>query len=157
MPHGQLSAGQVLLDFGRELQEAEVVGNGGAVFSDLDRCFLLGKPEGFDELTVGLGGFDGIEVFPLNILDEGHLEGFGLTYVPHDGGDLLEPGLPGSAPSALAGDQFEGVPPRGMDDDRLDYPPAPDRVSEFPDAVAVEVLPGLAAAGNNLVDVKLPD
>ncbi len=157
MPHRQPPPGKVFPDFGRELQEAEVVGDGGAVFSNLDCRFLLGQAEGFDELTVGLGGLDGVEIFPLNILDEGHLEGFGLSNVAHDYGDLREPGFPGGTPSALACDQFECVPTRGVDDDGLDDPPASDRVGEFPDAVAVEILPGLAAAGNDLVDVKLPD
>ena len=91
-----------------EVEEAEVVGDGAAVFAEPDCEFGLGEAELGHEGSVRLGAVDGVEVFALDVLDQGHL-GLGEAIDgTDDGGDGGKAGELGGAPAALAGDELEG-------------------------------------------------
>ena len=69
-----------------ELEQPEVVGDGGAVLADLLRESVLRQVVLLDEVLVGQGYFDGVEVLALNVLDEGHLHHVFVVGRAHVGG-----------------------------------------------------------------------
>jgi hypothetical protein len=138
----------------RQPQEPQRVADGGAALADQLGDLLVGVAVLLDEALVGLGELDGVEVFPLNVLDEGELEGLAGVQLLDDDLDLVEPGFLAGAPAALAGDDLVaiGVGGEAADDDGLDEPPVLDGGGELREALQVEVLARLAALGDNLLD-----
>ena len=57
----------------RELQQAEVVGDGRAAFPHALRHLLLCHACLFEQVLIGQGYFDGVEVLALDVLHESHL------------------------------------------------------------------------------------
>src|SRR5580658_4778909 len=94
------------LDFFRELQEAYYVGDRSTVFSGTAADFFMREAEFAAETLVGVGGFDRIEVFALDILDEGKLEHPRIRDILDDDGHLSDTCELCGAPSALPGDDL---------------------------------------------------
>src|SRR5580700_7955948 len=101
MAHAEAMFGNQELDFLRELQEAYYVGDRSTVFSGTAADFLMREAEFAAETLVGVGGFDWIEVFALNILDEGKLEHPRIRDILDDDGHLSDTGELRGAPSTL--------------------------------------------------------
>ncbi len=75
-----------------QLEEADVVRHGRAV---LPHCFgnlLLRQAELLGQATVGMRLLDWIQILPLDVFDEGSGKQALVGDVPHDDGDLLQPG-----------------------------------------------------------------
>jgi hypothetical protein len=97
---GELAGDDVGEHVAGKLQEAQGVGDGRAVFADAGGELLLGVPVVFEEALVGGGGLDGVEVLPLEVFDEGELEGRVGGGLAHHHGNLAQPGPLARAPPA---------------------------------------------------------
>ena len=104
---------------GCELEQAERVGDGRSRATDPLGEVVLGEPELLDELAVGVGGLDRVEVLALEVLDERELELLAIGQLAHDRRDPLEAGRLRGAQAALAGDELVAVDRLG-DEDRLE-------------------------------------
>ena len=82
---------------------------------------VLAEPELLDELAVGVGRLERIEILALEVLDEGELELIAIGELADDRRDPLEAGRLGRTESALAGDELVAVDGLG-DEDRLEDP-----------------------------------
>jgi hypothetical protein len=58
-----------LLDFGGEAQQAKHICDGGPILPNTPRNFFLNHAEVDDKPLICLSFFDGIQVFPLKVLD----------------------------------------------------------------------------------------
>ncbi len=72
---------------------------------------ILGQLELADQLGVALRLFDGVEIFPLQILDQGQFQNGAVIGLAHDDRHLGQTEHLGRAPAPFPGDQFE-IPPR---------------------------------------------
>ena len=108
-----------LLDGRVEVEEAQRVRDGRAGLADALGHLFLGEAELVDQLAVGMGLLDRIEVLALDVLDEGELELVARRELAHDRRHPLEPGQLRCPDAALAGDELVAVERLG-DEDRLD-------------------------------------
>jgi hypothetical protein len=146
-----LAGAECLVEFGSDLEETEGVGDGDAAATDFLGDLFLGEVELGLELGVALGFFEGVEVFALEILDEGEFEDFAVGGGPFDDGDVGEAGEAGGAPTPFAGDQFENVA-YGPDDEGLDDSLFADGICQFTQGFVGEVAAGLEGAGSDLIE-----
>ena len=114
---------------------------------------LLGEPELLDELPVGEGLVDRVEIGALDVLDERELELVPIGELAHQGGDALEAGEASRADTSLPGDELVAVDGLGHEDGLEDAVLADARAERLEagvvDAVArlVRVRRGSARAG----------
>ena len=94
-------------DIGGELEQAQEVGDRGAVLAGALRHLLLGEAEFAGEALVGAGLLDGVEILALEVLDDGDLHGLLVGDLADDGGDGGFAGALGGEPAALSGDELE--------------------------------------------------
>src|SRR3989442_6873203 len=126
MSHREPPPAQIRLDLLWQSQQAERVRDRAAVPADAPGELLLRPAELAEELLVGLGLIDRIQVFSEQVLDERKLEAFGIGRVADDRRDALESGLSSSAPAAFASDDLI-ADASAPDDDRLDHTRRSDR------------------------------
>ena len=74
MADGKASVAQVALQFRRELQQAQSVGDDHAAAAHFGSGLFLGEIELFDQLGVAARFLDGVEVFALEIFDQGQFQ-----------------------------------------------------------------------------------
>ena len=151
MADGEASLAQPGLDFGRELQEAQGVGDDDAALADLGGGLLLSQVELLGQLGVAPGFLDGVEVFALEVFDEGQFQHGAVIRLADDGGDLGQAEHLGGAPAAFAGDQLEMILP-GADDERLDDALFLDGVGQFPEGFRGKILARLQRGGADAGD-----
>jgi hypothetical protein len=101
---GKAALGDELLKVGGKLEEAERIGDGGAIFAGSLADFFGTEREFGAEAAEGVGGFDGIQVLALNVLDEGDFEKAVVGNLPDDYGDVFEAGKLSGPPAALPSD-----------------------------------------------------
>ncbi len=70
MPGGKATFGDKLLKIRGKLQQADGVNNGRAIFAGAVADILRGKIEFRGHALESDGGFDGVQILPLNILDQ---------------------------------------------------------------------------------------
>ena len=116
---GQPAVGDRGLDAGREVEQPQRVGDRRAGAPDARRDLVLAEPELLDELAVGVGRLERVEVLALEVLDERELELLAVGELADDGRDALEAGGLGGAEAPLAGDELVAVDRLG-DEDRLE-------------------------------------
>lgn len=84
--------------------------------------------------------FDGVEILPLNVLDQRHLEmGARLRHVSHDDRDTRQPDLLRRAPATFTRDDLKAVAGDALHDDRLDHAIGSDRLREFIEPAVIEL------------------
>ncbi len=156
MPHREPPDAQIRLDLLRKSQESQRVRDRAAVAADPPGELLLSPAELSEQLLVGLGLFDRIQILAEQILDEGELETLGVGRVTNDRGNAFESGLSGGAPAALAGDELvaSASPP---DDHRLDDSRHPDRRRKLVQCLRIKRFPWLRRACLDLVDRDLDE
>jgi hypothetical protein len=143
VPGRELAFADELL-YGRgELEQPQRVGDGRSAAPDPGGESLVGEPEVLDELLVGGGFLERVEVFPVEVLDQGLLEAGQLGAVSDDGRDGRQSSPAGGAPAALAGDELVAVVGELADQDRLEDAQFADRRSEGGQGLLVEVAAGL--------------
>ena len=104
---------------------------------------LLGQAVLLHEHLVAPGLLGGVQVLPLEVLDQAQLHHLPVVRLDDDGGHLRQAGGLGRPPPALAGDDL--IVPRGQPPDRqgLDDPVGADGLGELGQGLLVEPLPGL--------------
>ena len=115
-----------LLDFGGEPEQPEHVGDGRAVLSDPAGDLFLGHSELDNKLVIGLRFFNRVQVFALQIFDEGDLQGRMFVRFADDGGNPDQAGALRGTPAAFAGNQLEESVVERTNDDRLNDAVLPD-------------------------------
>jgi hypothetical protein len=120
-----IPSGEELLHPLGELQETECIGHAGPVSAYALAHLLLRQPELLDEAAVALGLLERVEVGPLEVLDQGQLEGLGGGDIPDDGRHLVETRELGGPPPSLTGDEAV-VRSVAADEDGLDDALGPD-------------------------------
>ena len=109
MALGQPAVGDRRLDAGRQVEQAKRVGHRRSGTTDPCRDLVLAEPELVDQLPIGVGRLERIEILALEVLDERELELIAIGELPDDRRDPLEAGCLGGAEAALAGDQLVAV------------------------------------------------
>ena len=102
MAHIDEALRQSKLDLSGELEQADVVADGDALLPDALGELRLCQTMLLDELLVGQGYFDGVEVFALDVLDESKLQQFAFLRRADVCGECLQPSQLSRAPAALA-------------------------------------------------------
>ncbi len=143
-------------DLGGELEQAQEVGDRGAVLAGALGHLLLGEAEVAGEALVGAGLLDRVEVLALEVLDDGDLHRLLVGDLADDGGDGGFAGALGGEPAALSGDELEAS---GVlaDGDGLDDSGDLDGVGEFVEGGFVEVGAGLVGIAVDELDGKVAD
>lgn len=106
---GEEILGEPGLELFVEVEEADGVGDGSATFADFEGDIFLAEMEFLGEAGEGFSFFDGVEVFALEIFDEGEFEDFLIGGFADDEGGFGEARALGGAPASFAGDEFEEI------------------------------------------------
>ncbi len=144
-----------LLDFGGEPEQPEHIGDGRAVLSDPAGDLFLGHSKLENKLVVGLSFLNRVQVFALQIFDEGDLQGRMFARFAHDGGNSGQAGALRGTPAAFAGNQLEKSVVEGTNDDRLNDTVLPDRIGQLVQPIFIEILARLMLVGEDSIDIDL--
>ena len=115
---GQSPVGDRGLDARCEVEQAECVRDRRAGTPDTGREAILGEPEFVDELAIGIGGLDRVEILSLEVLDQGELELIAIGELANESRDAVETGRLGRPEAPLTGDELVAVD-RLRHEDRL--------------------------------------
>ena len=74
MPHADLFCANGNLHWPRQLKESHIIGDGTSVLSETISKFFVGEIAFFNKSLEGNGNLDGVQVFALNVFDQGHFE-----------------------------------------------------------------------------------
>ena len=143
---GQSPVGDRGLDARSEVEQAECVRDRRAGTPDAGREAVLGEPEFVDELAIGIGRLDRVEVFALEVLDQGELELIAIGELAHESRDAVEPGGLGRPKPPLTGDELVAVDRLGHED-RLEDAVLGDARRERRETVRIEPLARLMRVG----------
>jgi hypothetical protein len=147
MPHINVGFLEGELDGSREVDEAEVIGDGGTLLANTEAELLLGEAMLIDEGAVGKGDLDGVEVLSLDIFNKSHLHDVLLISRSDVGGDGGESGEVSSAEASLAGDD-EVVTRLGLSKrNGLNDADSTDGSSQIVEGVGIEVGARLVRVG----------
>ena len=135
-----------LLDRGRQLQEPQRVGDRDAAASDPRRHLLVRETEVLDELLVGGGFLERVEVGAVHVLDQRVLERRRVVGRSDEGGDRLQSGAPRRPPTTLARDQLVAVV-RGSYEHGLEHADFPNGVGQRAELLLTEMLAWLVPVG----------
>jgi hypothetical protein len=113
-----------------ELQQANSVGDGGAVLAGALGDVFLGEAELSHQALKRAGLLNGIKVLSLNVFDQGDFKRQLLGHIAEHGGHVLQAGPLGRTPAALAGNKLKACAQRTKDQ-RLDDPARTDRASKL--------------------------
>jgi hypothetical protein len=143
-----------VLDHGFELQEAQRIGDGGAILSGALGDVLLSEIELVGEALEGARLFHGVQIFALEIFDEGHLKREFLRDLANNDGNARQRGPLRSTPAALAGDQLVSKAD-STDDERLNDPTRPDRASKLLEGLLTKARSRLIGTRVDEIDIDL--
>jgi hypothetical protein len=107
-----------LLDWIFEFQQADGVGDGGAVFAGALGDLFLGELKFVDEALESVGLFDGVKIFALQVFYQRHFQGEIFGHVAQYDWYGVHVCALGGAPAALAGDELVAAVD-AADDERL--------------------------------------
>ena len=147
----EFGVGDHLLEVLGQLEEADEVDDGGAVFAGAEADLFGAEIQLGGHAGEGGGGFDGVEVFALDILDQGNFEEAVFGDFADDDGDLFDSGEFGSAPAALACHQLV-VSLELTDHQGLDDAVTADGLREFGEAFRLKDAAGLQGIDLDLVN-----
>jgi len=140
--HGEAVFGNKLLHLEGEPEEAQHVGDGGPVFAGALGDLLVGQVEFAVETLEGVGDFDGVEVFALDVLDESDFHEAVVGDVLDNDGHVMKAGDAGGAKAAFTGDELIAVV-RAPYDEGLDDAVFSNGLGEFLEALRGERGTGL--------------
>ncbi len=147
MAHVQVTGQQHLLHgIGQLQQTQQVAGRAAAAAHGLGRLFV-GELEFLHQALQALGFFQRVQVFALDVLDQGHhrsgLVGHGLDQHRH----LVQPGQPGGAEAAFASDDLVAPAVNRPHQDGLHHALALDALGQFVQRTLVHARARLVLAG----------
>ena len=145
-----------VLDRGFELEQADGVGDRGAIFAGALGDLLLGEVKLIREALKGVRLLDGIEVFALEVLDESHLHCHTFGYVADDDGYAVQLCALCGAPTAFAGDELVAAS-AAAHDERLDDAAGADRLGKLLESLFAEARAGLVRARLDQVNVDVKE
>ena len=148
---GKFAVGDRLLDVLRQLEQTHQVDHRGAVFAGAQSDGFGVQVEFGRHAGESAGRFHGVEVFPLDVLDEGDFQQAVVgDFADHhrNHGDF---GKFGRAQPSFAGHQLV-VAVDVADHQGLDNPVGPDGLSQFLQPNVLEDAPGLKGIGPDLVN-----
>jgi hypothetical protein len=149
--HGDAVLCEKKLDIGGQLQEAQHVSDGGSVFSGAAGDVFVAQLVLSMEAVEGLGDFDGIKIFALDVFDQADFKEVVVGGVLDDDGNFAQPGEAGGSPAAFTSDDFVAFADL-TDDQRLDDSVGFDGLGELTEAVWLKDGPRLEGVGINAVD-----
>ena len=160
MPCGQHACGHPTLDGDRQAQQPDHVGDHRPRPADPAGQLLVGDPELVEQLLIGGRLLQGVQLCPMDVLEQSVAQQVVIGGLAHDGRDGRQPGLLRRPPAALPHDQLVAPRTGGVGDlpdhHGLHQPELPDRVHQLRQGVLVEHLPGLAGIGFDGGGVDLP-
>ena len=146
MTHADLAVPNQFLDFRAQLQQADQVGDGRACPPDPLGNLFVGLAQTIRQSAQGPGFVDRVEVFPLDVLDQGHRRRFVVGQITDNGGQGFKSGRTGRAQPAFPRHQFV-LPLDPAHQDRLDRATLLQRGGQGFDHLIVEPCPRLVRAG----------
>ena len=154
MPRRQPPRLQMILDRLGQAQEAQGVGDMAAALADNGGDGLGAVVRSLHDRGIATRLFQGVEIGPLNVLDQGDFDDLVIIEVAHQGRNRPELSLLGGAPAPLAGDDLIfalGVGQR-PDQDRLEDAAGADRGGQFVQVFRPEGAPGLVGVAPDQLD-----
>jgi hypothetical protein len=132
-----------LLHGRRQVQQPQGVGDVRPGAADLAGEFLVGGAEIVEELLVGRGLFERVELLTVQVLDQRVPEHVVVVRLLDDGADLAQAGPLRRAPPALARDKLVPAGRGRADDHGLQQADLPDGLGKLVECVLVEAQPRL--------------
>ena len=136
----------------RKSQQTQGIGNGRAGFSHPLRYLLLGEAVFLHQSLEAPGLLGGVQVLPLEVLDQTQLHDLSVIRLNDDSGDLIQTGLLGGPPAALPGDDLVVAGGQTADGEGLDDAVEADRVGQIGEGLRLKALAGLVQAWPHLGD-----
>ena len=146
---------EVFLDLVGQAEQSQVVGDGGPFLSHAQGHGFLGEFAFVDQPLETERRLDGVEVFALDVLHDGHFEHGGVIGLPDVGRDVLQARLQGGAVAAFAADDLVALRAGLPQGERLDDSERADGVGQLRQRLRIEVQAGLEGVGDNLVERNL--
>jgi hypothetical protein len=140
---------------GRELEQAERVGDGRAVLADALGDRVLGVPVLVAEALERACGLDRVQVLALQVLHQRRLERALRGELAHEDRDVLQPGPLRGSPAPLARDDLEAAGGALADQDRLEHSVLADRLRQLLQLGVVEACARLGAVREDLLDRRV--
>ena len=119
MTGGEAALFEKILDWRFEFQQADSIGDRGSIFSGALGNLFLGEPEFVDKTLKRVSLFDRVEIFTLQILDQGHFQGEFFGHVAKNDRNVVKIRPLRCAPAAFTGNQLVSIG-YFADDQRLD-------------------------------------
>jgi hypothetical protein len=145
----------VTLDTRRQLKEPEGVRDGRPALADASGHFVVGQLEVFDELLIGSGLVERVQILSLQVFDERLLEAGDIIDRADDRGDRREAGSPGRSVATFASDDLVLAGRELPDEYRLENTDRLDRVDQSSKGLLVELLPRLKGVRLDLIEREL--
>ena len=130
-------------------EQPQRIGNGGAGTAHPCGDLLLGQRKLLHQTAVAPRLLHGVEVFPLQILNEGHLEHPLVLQLLELNRQLGQPGQPGRAPAPLPGQQLIPAVSHITHQQGLQHAVAGDGVGKLLQLLLVKLPAGLVLVGLN--------
>src|SRR5690606_1062475 len=137
-----------------ELQKAKVIGDRGTFLSDPGAQGFLGALDLVDESLIGQGELNGIQVLPLYVFHQGHVQGFLVVGDADIGGNGLQSHHFGGPEPTFPGHQLEFVEIELADGYGLDDAEFPNGTCQFLQGPIVEVGARLKGVYLNGFDIQ---
>ena len=109
MAHGEALLGDEELYMLGQAEEAKHIGDGAALFAGAFADLIVAEVQFAAEAFEGVGDFNRVEVFALDVLDEGNFEEAVVGEVLDDDGYFGEASESGGTPAAFARDELIAV------------------------------------------------
>ena len=138
MPHVEPAVTQSELHLGRKLQQAQKIGNGGALFAYAVAEPLLCEIILLNKFFESKGNLNGVKVFALNVLNESHLGQLTVVGSAHIGGHSVKTRELSSTEAAFTRDNLVGIVADAAKGEWLDYAQFPNRHGKLFESLLVE-------------------
>ena len=150
MAGGDVSVSGKLSHLFGQAEETDGVRDGRTGTADAGRGLLLCKTIPGDEQLQAFRLFDGVQVFTLQVFDEGDLHRLLIGHFPDDDGNRGEAHHAGRSPPAFTGNQLIGAIVHGPDQHGLEDAVGFDGLRQLLQSLLVEGLTGLFFVGFDL-------
>ncbi|MNS93027.1 hypothetical protein D3C72_1271800 [compost metagenome] len=155
VPHLQPARFQQQADGDRQLQQAQQVGHRCARATDGLGGLGMGQRELADQPLQGLGLFERIEVFALDVLDQRHRDDGAVFQLAHHHRHFVQASQLRGAPAAFAGHDLEAVRTQLAHQDGLDHALGLDRFGQLGELGLIHVAARLVLARLQLAHRQL--